>query len=425
MKTRPISEALMLLTKIRISKKKEFAFFKNNLEKRIEKIRFLLSEFEANKYPAADGSNVIRSKIFNQLQVKLGKKPSDQEAATIFTEIEEILQENILYYSPMPRYIYWQGAGKVSENPPGIAILCNDPRKQSNLYGNFPLDFNIKAINNLNYIALTKTGKILLDYLVDFSKKYTIEIWPSPENQGNRAIPHSLMAMDQVSDEVVAGRLGKEALQALEKASGTDNKLKQCEWLANCISKMPHITLEDPLEDKAYFEKPLSSEDIYAWLATGYDFLYKNFNKRAISQILCATITVLYPYTIPGLGSGTTVRWNAFDNYLRNNERPPAIGLAHELIHAFYNAAGLQPGKEQDDTTAVLEFLAVGLGIWENADMTENVIRAEWKDILNQIPTEDIQNHKVVERRTAYSTNITVIFADPMASSSNSFHSHA
>ncbi|WP_419419180.1 M91 family zinc metallopeptidase [Legionella sp. D16C41] len=406
MKTRPISDAILLLDKINKSQKgKQFLFFSNNSAKSIDKIRVLLLKFEANKYSPEEKEDIIRDKIFKELQTRLSKKINDPEAAKVFAEIRDILQENIIYYSPTPRYIYWQGIDKVSNKPPGIAILCNDPRKKSNHQGDFPLDFSIKTINNLNYIALTKSGNKLLNHLVSYSENYKIEIYPTPWNQGNRAIPHSSSAMDYVADEVSMGRLGKVTQQALAKASGTDNKLKQCEWLAKCISDMPHITLKGTPENKSYFSKPLSSDDISAWLAGGYDNLVKNFDSVTIAQILCATITVLYPYTTPGLGSGTTIRWNAFDDYSRNNERPPAIGLAHELIHAFYNAAGLQPGKEQDDTSAVFEFLAVGLGVWENADFTENTIREEWESILEKIPVDDVQNRKISGRRTAY-TNV-------------------
>ena len=80
----------------------------------------------------------------------------------------------------------------------------------------------------------------------------------------------------------------------------------------------------------------------------------------------------------PGEGTDTTVRFNPDKAVIGDGSkpwmtRPPAVGLAHELVHADHNARGT---NLFDDTG---EEMAVGLYPYDTNDFTENKIRAEWK----------------------------------------------
>ena len=100
----------------------------------------------------------------------------------------------------------------------------------------------------------------------------------------------------------------------------------------------------------------------------------------------------------PGLGSPSVVQWNPDQTFITltpedpnapgdmpniEEARPPHIGLAHELIHAYHNRYGLQLGlPEMNHHTLVLyEYKCVGLGPWhpdaDAAAITENAIRLE------------------------------------------------
>jgi type VI secretion system secreted protein VgrG len=89
-----------------------------------------------------------------------------------------------------------------------------------------------------------------------------------------------------------------------------------------------------------------------------------------------------YSLTGEGTGSDSTVQYNpdrtelppAKDGW---QKRPPAIGLAHELVHADDAAHGrLDPGEK--DKTPNYERQAVGLPPFEDKAFTENKIRDEW-----------------------------------------------
>lgn len=95
-----------------------------------------------------------------------------------------------------------------------------------------------------------------------------------------------------------------------------------------------------------------------------------------------------------GNGSDSTVKYNPDKTKISDDKwgtRPPAIGLAHELIHAKHAAEGsVDTNKVENDskpdpadpkkTAKELdeEVRAVGLPPHEDEDMTENKIRSEW-----------------------------------------------
>jgi len=96
----------------------------------------------------------------------------------------------------------------------------------------------------------------------------------------------------------------------------------------------------------------------------------------------------------PGAGSGATVNYNP-DRKSTGTEawetRPPAIGLAHELVHAEQAGKGKQkPGQDDNDNrpdaadptkkdqTNKRELEAVGVPPYDNYPYNENKMRKEW-----------------------------------------------
>lgn len=82
-----------------------------------------------------------------------------------------------------------------------------------------------------------------------------------------------------------------------------------------------------------------------------------------------------------GQGSITAIKYNANMITTPDGNRPAWIGLAHELIHAYYNllGKGLGGGKIQNVNGMVEreEMATVGLGPGPGRDITENMIRLE------------------------------------------------
>ncbi len=79
----------------------------------------------------------------------------------------------------------------------------------------------------------------------------------------------------------------------------------------------------------------------------------------------------------PGEGSDTTVKFNPDKTQIGDGseawmKRPPGVGLAHEMVHAYHNANGT------NDFTAKGEDMAVGVAPYDKEPVTENKIREEW-----------------------------------------------
>ncbi len=73
-----------------------------------------------------------------------------------------------------------------------------------------------------------------------------------------------------------------------------------------------------------------------------------------------------------GAGTPSVITYNPNVFLTPDGKRPPYIGLAHELIHAYRNLYGISGG-----TTATDESMVCGFGQYKDEDITENKIRAE------------------------------------------------
>lgn len=82
----------------------------------------------------------------------------------------------------------------------------------------------------------------------------------------------------------------------------------------------------------------------------------------------------------PGIGSNVTIgynngEWNPYGGVETWMRRPPAIGLAHEMVHAWTGMSGI---RAKGDTAGVRrrELQATGLGEFAQVHLTENRFRA-------------------------------------------------
>lgn len=86
--------------------------------------------------------------------------------------------------------------------------------------------------------------------------------------------------------------------------------------------------------------------------------------------------------TTPGSSAVTAIKYNANMIDTPDGKRPSWIGLAHELIHAYYNlkGKGFPAGQTQMNVNGQVEqeeMATVGLGPGPHRSITENKIRGE------------------------------------------------
>ena len=194
------------------------------------------------------------------------------------------------------------------------------------------------------------------------------------------------------------------------------------DWLANWINLMPlYSVFEGPHFPQQFLTAKnltVTAAGLNEWFNTGSQsrFVQDRRNIRVdgvtiLDFIINAVIVALYPGAAAE-GCGSNISFDIKDwsenitgvkQYLNTMaDRPPAIGLAHELIHAYHNQRGLQPGREQGDgTTTLYELLCTGLGPWAAEQISENAIRGQWPPNNNAWPRDDL-NLRDVAPRTIY-----------------------
>ncbi len=78
-----------------------------------------------------------------------------------------------------------------------------------------------------------------------------------------------------------------------------------------------------------------------------------------------------------GTGAVSSIKWDPRNCDTPDGARPPFIGLAHELIHAWHNLAGDSHVIGGDDAKKLDEMRVVGLKGYEYLPISENRIRKE------------------------------------------------
>lgn len=92
-----------------------------------------------------------------------------------------------------------------------------------------------------------------------------------------------------------------------------------------------------------------------------------------------ALTLVLEPWMTAGLGCATRINYDPQKTVVNGQNRPPQVGLYHELVHAYYNAIGKQLGLEdslnEGNGGRLFEAQALGLGDFGNRPICENKFR--------------------------------------------------
>ena len=254
----------------------------------------------------------------------------------------------------------------------------------------------------------TENGKLLIKKLNKKKQNRPVFIVPSCPTMGNSIQTLSDQCFSKIANLMLGSQLftretNKEVIKIIRSKYKSNKDVNNLNLLAKDINNMPlysQFIKEENFSSNflgqylKYQEKPIDGTVLSNWLLDKYSGKFCDFlktNQIEIDEVMLvkyfrlAMIVALYNFSPPGKGSPSKV---AFRTFINNNDRrdlnrlrPPEIGLAHELIHAFHNAYGSQPGKEiYDFSTVLAELLCVGLGPFSNQPITENLIRQSWND---------------------------------------------
>lgn len=133
--------------------------------------------------------------------------------------------------------------------------------------------------------------------------------------------------------------------------------------------------------EKARQERALKMINDYADGTIKY---FANPVKEGERRITDDLMRLLKPWCDPGVGAPATLFFNpdkewSCDQDIDNTRRPAAIGLIHELCHAWRNVKGL---RFFDDAQACGlnddEVMTTGFPPYGNERFTENLFRAQW-----------------------------------------------
>lgn len=295
---------------------------------------------------------------------------------------------------------------RMRSNPPaGQAALFNNatPARLADLTG-----FLSYTNTCLEIINATAAGAQLLQRIT--TGRYAVFITPTSTGGGNQTFAggndylntFTTTIMDYNSNAVIPGAAITEMVNTrYATIRGMGAKFNQFATDLNALALVSLFVNQAAFQPNflyGYFRfrnQRLTGQNLMNWLSTG-GFTAFDRNLRTFDRVyqgvlvrdffLLAMSIVLYPNVPAGTGTGAGIKFNvlnAGDNVLGSpNFRPPAIGLAHELMHAMHYSYGTASGYDFGHfTTTAAEALFVGLGPFATQPITENAIRNQYGGI--------------------------------------------
>lgn len=281
---------------------------------------------------------------------------------------------------------------QVSGDPLLEYVTPDDPMNSEFISVEFPKTFAASVHHALSYIRQTHVGQLIMPVLENTPG--LIQIGACSPSVGNRIMVNNQgSAFNQVANELLSGASmpgpsTKAALALAVKAAAApffDKETKPHEWLAQWVAMSDHLPWPEngPTFNPASVNfRPLTA---YLFSTNPFDPPPADWgNQLYRGHLTVAMISLLEKHSPAGAGSGSAIGWNAFPAYKPNAIRPPAVGLAHELIHAYFALRGQQPGYDdaQNFSCVMFEYKCVGLGPWNQSRISENAIRAEWGGVV-------------------------------------------
>lgn len=287
---------------------------------------------------------------------------------------------------------YWRD-GTLRNDPNGIAIVAQqdtwrdylDPDVGGNLQDMY--NFAAFTADCLNYLAHTAMGRTVITILANQAVRIYYHPGHNMVRTGNAAASLNLVA-NEVIYRGGPGPITRSSVRRMNMFKFIDEFRKQPKW---DIEANPSATVQGNLG--------IDDNGLRAWIEEG--MVPSGFDQTRMNQLKLTTISTLDRYSPRGHGSTSDIGFCISKTNEDNRQRPPAIALAHELIHAYYSFMGCQCGREMDYTLPLFEFKCVGLGRpWTAALISENAVRIQWAGVA--VPAEDVLNCRRVGRRPQY-----------------------
>ena len=234
--------------------------------------------------------------------------------------------------------------------------------------------------STLDAIFNTAHGRLLIEELVTSGREIRISKTASRGNSCDVG-PNGLNLVARELADPNLARIGLNTRAALGRVLLSTQAAKYA-WLAAQINSTPDYQLKGEPSSVGN-DIGITAADVESWFRDIGRIDFERGRTQEHKQHLAnAIIVALEPYADPGPGCGGAITFNSDPNFVSNTERPPGIGLAHELIHAYWSVKGQQVGWTVDAPTTVLfEYKCVGLGCWDSRlakRICENQIRDEW-----------------------------------------------
>jgi hypothetical protein len=231
-------------------------------------------------------------------------------------------------------------------------------------------------------------------------------VFISPATGGNQTFAGDTSYVNTLTDAIlnfVGGQLMPVAnivAMVNQRYVGINGALARFNQLAADMNNLPLCSLFQPVGAVPTFlwthfrfnGLRFTGQNLMNWLSpAGYALFDHNVRTlptvvqgvRVREAFLLAMNIVLYSAAPPGIGTGAGVKFNVRnegDNLLGGaGFRPPAVGLAHELMHAMHYGHGTAAGYDFGHfTTTAAELLFVGIGTFAAQPITENAVRGQW-----------------------------------------------
>ena len=124
----------------------------------------------------------------------------------------------------------------------------------------------------------------------------------------------------------------------------------------------------------------------------GFNAALQGMNGRGANGVipreafLQALTVALLPSTTAGPGNPPSINFDTADKDKNHHAdpgfRPPAIGLAHELMHAWHYTRGTSPGLDYNDySTTAAELRFTGIGPLAIDPVSQNIVRGQWAGV--------------------------------------------
>ncbi len=97
---------------------------------------------------------------------------------------------------------------------------------------------------------------------------------------------------------------------------------------------------------------------------------------------------LLRPYLTSGRGAASKVSFNHSKTFHCEHDpamhqRPPAVGLAHELIHALHNSSGVNMALVKKNNENIEELITTGMPPYNFEELSDNKMRTQWPSHLH------------------------------------------